>query len=312
MKKIITTGLIVSAIIVSQTSAMNYEIMPISNTEPAIISDDLKTDVNLTPTQKLLKKYELVLRNNRIESDYKYNSKTYYTSKIKTDNLIVPDEIKKESKKIYFLVEEWNDRVYFKNSAMMMDEELEVEEIKKEYNYKIVDFKEWQKEYTFKNKDLIKDFWEWEYSNISITLIAEISDTVKVPLTNSVYVSVNTKENVLNNLKDEKKEKYSYFGYYNSNDLEEYLEKLSTKISRDNYKIILTKADKKIEKWLDDNEKIKENIIKSIKKESDFKKYVEKYSIYSETELLFSSLSRAVKNQLQNIRAFNVIDSILK
>ena len=312
MKKIITTALIASALIASQTSAMDIEITPISIMEPIVITEEVNKEINLTPTQELLKKFELVLRNNRVDSDYEYNSKTYYTSKIKTDNLIVPKEIKKEAKKIYFLVEEWNDRVYYKNSAIMMDEEVKVEEIKKEYNYKVVDFKEWQKEYIFENKDLVKDFWEGEYSNVVITLIAEFSDTEKVPLTNSVYVSINTKENVLNRLQEEKEEKYSYFGYYDSNDLEEYLENLSTKLSRADYKKILNKADKKIEEWLDENEKIKENIFKSIKKESDFSNYVEKYTIYSETDILFSSLARAVKNQLQNIRAFDAIDSILK
>ena len=52
--------------------------------------------------------------------------------------------------------------------------------------------------------------------------------------------------------------------------------------------------------------------INSIKQESDFKKHSDTYFIYSETSNLLNSLSNAIKNQLQNIRAFDAIDAIFK
>jgi hypothetical protein len=116
----------------------------------------------------------------------------------------------------------------------------------------------------------------------------------------------------LNYLQNRQENKYNYFGYYNSEELEEYLEKYSDKLSRSEYKKILRKADYKVKNGLNKNEKVKNYIIKSITKESDFKIYFEKYVIYTETDRLFSTLSRAVRNQLQDIRAFDAIDSILK
>lgn len=313
MKKIITTAILATAIFSSQASAMDYNIMPISATlTPNVTSIEIedKEESVLTSTQELLKKYELVLRNNKILSDYDYNSTTYYTTKIKTDDLIVPKEIMEKATKIYFLVEEWNNRIYFKESSIMEDEPLEIDEVKSEYNYKIVDFIDWQDEYIFENKDLIKSFEDDKNSSVTIKLMAEFSETEKVALANSVYVSIWTKANVLNALQNQ--DEYSYFGYYNSNDLETYLEKKSESLSRSDYKEILTKADKRIDTGLVKNNSIKEWILESITEESDFSKNVEKYSVYSETENLFNSLARAVKNQLQNVRAFDAIDSILK
>jgi hypothetical protein len=104
----------------------------------------------------------------------------------------------------------------------------------------------------------------------------------------------------------------SYFGYYNSNDLEIYLEEISQKMTRVEYKNLLSKADSKIDSAVKQNEKALDTILKSIKKDSDFSKYTSKYKNYSETRTLLSNLGSAVKNQLQNIRAFDAIDAILK
>jgi hypothetical protein len=53
-------------------------------------------------------------------------------------------------------------------------------------------------------------------------------------------------------------------------------------------------------------------MLNSIKKDWDFEKNISKYKNYSETRTLLSNLGSAVKNQLQNIRAFDAIDAILK
>ncbi len=142
--------------------------------------------------------------------------------------------------------------------------------------------------------------------------MAEFSDTEKVALSNTAYLNMNTKINVLQNLKNGEENLDYYYRYYNSNELEEYLEKFSEKLTRAEYKKVLINADRKLKLLIGKNEKVKETILNSINKESDFKKYIDKYSEYTETQRLFSSLASAVKNQLQNIRAFDAIDSILK
>jgi hypothetical protein len=158
MKKIITTAIIATALLSSQSFAMDTNTISAISVKPVLISEDIKVDNIGNSLKELLKKYEIVLRNNKVESDYKYNSSTYYTSKIKTENLIIPKEVINKVQKIYFLVEEGNDRIYFKNSAIMEEDSIEIEEVQKEYNYKKVAFKQDKKEYIFNNKDLVKNF----------------------------------------------------------------------------------------------------------------------------------------------------------
>jgi hypothetical protein len=71
------------------------EIMPIST--------EFTTSVEKTD---LSDENKLIIRNNKIESDYEYNNVNYYTSKIKAEDIVIPDDIKNKSNKIYFLVEE--------------------------------------------------------------------------------------------------------------------------------------------------------------------------------------------------------------
>ena len=72
-------------------------------------------------TETLLQKYDTIIRNNKIVQDNDYNSKTYFTKKIKTEDLVIPAEIKEQAKKIYFLVEEGNNVFYAKWLALEAD-----------------------------------------------------------------------------------------------------------------------------------------------------------------------------------------------
>jgi hypothetical protein len=83
-------------------------------------------------------------------------------------------------------------------------------------------------------------------------------------------------------------------------------------MTRTEYKKLLSKADTRIDSAVTKNNKVLEDVLKSIKKDSDFIKYTPKYKNYSETRTLLSNLGSAVKNQLQNVRAFDAIDAILK
>jgi hypothetical protein len=83
-------------------------------------------------------------------------------------------------------------------------------------------------------------------------------------------------------------------------------------MTRSEYKKLLSKADTRIDSAVTKNNKVLEDVLKSIKKDSDFAKYTSKYKNYSETRTLLSNLGSAVKNQLKNIRAFDAIDAILK
>ena len=303
MKKIIAGSVLGCALFTSGVFA-DYE-------QPVVISAPLEMT-----TQNWVKdttnQYDIIIRNNVIESDYEYNNSHYFTTKITTENIVIPEEIKDDSEKIYFLVEQWRDRTYYYKSSLEMSDEA-IETVKDEYNYKVVDFKAWQKEYVFDNSDLIKNFWDDKATSIHITLMAELSDGSKKELSNTVYVNVNDKKGTLQNLYNQSIDQQDlFFGYYNSNDLEIYLEEISNKMTRTEYKKLLSKADTRIYTANKKNEDTLTTMLNSIKKESDFEKNISKYTNYSETRTLLSNLGSAVKNQLQNIRAFDAIDAILK
>jgi len=303
MKKIIASSIIASALIAVPTFAneAKMEIMPISS--PISVTSEIIEDTAVN-------KYETIIRNNTIQADGEYNNSHYYTTKIKTEDIVIPEELKDSAEKFYFLVEQGAQRYYF--GAMKAESDaMEISEVSDEYNYKIVDFDDSKTEYIFNNEDLVKDFDEDTNKNVSITLMAELEDGKQISLSNAAYIYIASKENTLSNLVSQENES-SYYGYYNSSELENYLETMSEKMERSEYKTMLSKADSKISRALRENTKNKDDFIEDISKESDFKYNVEKYKTYSEVNKLMNSLNSAVKNQLQNIRAFDAIDAILK
>ncbi len=301
MKKIILTSLASALIVVPSISfawADYMEIMPISN--------DITTSVEKTD---LSDENKLIIRNNKIESDYEYNNINYYTSKIKAENIVIPEDIKNESNKIYFLVEEWSRIFYMEDS--MLSWKWGSSEVKDVYNYKIVDFTESKDEYLFQNKDLVKNFWDDDYVWVSITLMADMKDATKMVLSNPVYIDINNKRWTLSNLLS-KNNPDRYYGYYNTSKLEDYLLEFWDKLSREQYKKILNKADSRIKSSIEKNNDTMETLLNSINKESDFEKNLDKYQALTETTQLLNSLNSAVKNQIQSIRAYDIIDALLK
>jgi len=280
---------------------MTTQDMPVTNLTSSYETWTLVSDLSL--------KYDLIIRNNNINSDYEYNNKTYYTKKISTENLVVPDEIKQKAKRIYFLVEEWNSPIFY-NKTMWAAEDQSTD-VKKEYNYKIVDFTPWKTEYTFNTIDLVKDLKDGEYKSVTITLIAELSDTDKLYLSNSAYINIADKQSILEQLNALKDPTWtSYYGYYDTDSIGKYLEKLWEKMSREEYKKTLTKVQTKLKSLLTKNEDSKKEILKSIAKETDFNTNLDKYTLYSETNNLLSNVSSATLGQIQKLRSYDLIDWI--
>ncbi len=274
-----------------------------------VVTTSTVQELPTNTTEILLQKYDTIIRNNKIVQDNDYNSKTYFTKKIKTEDLVIPAEIKEQAKKIYFLVEEGNNVFYAKWLALEADM-MSIDTVEKEYNYKVVNFTEGKTEYTFNSADLLKDFSKDEYKNVTITLVAEFANGEKLNLANPAYVSIGNKENILETLKNEKDPDQSYFGYYDAGSLETYLEKLGDKMARNDYKAILTKSQTKLKSLISKNEASKKETLASIKKESDFADKVETYALYSETGNLLSNVANATKQQLQKIRSYELIDSV--
>lgn len=287
-----------------------------------IANDDINSDTNISTTDlpsddwesvinDLINKYDLVIRNNILESDNEYNWVNYFTSKILTDNIVVPDEIKQSAKRIYFLVEEGVDRLYYAEDAMWKWGTW-IDSVQREYNYKIVDYIEWKNEYVFNNKDLVKDFSDDDYRNVQITLMADFSDTQRQALSNPIYISIEDKKSTFATIKNNESEDWYYYSYFNSDNIEKYLENLANKLSRADYKKILEKAEKKVTSTNKTNEDKFNATLWLITMEWDFSKYINSYVEYVDNQSLFSGLWYAVKNQLQNIKAFDTIDAILK
>ncbi len=303
MKKIIASSIIASALIAVPTFAneTKMEIMPIS--APISVTSEIIEDTAVN-------KYETIIRNNKIQADAEYNNSHYYTTKIKAEDIVIPEELKDSAEKFYFLVEQGSQRYYFGAMKVQADA-MEISEVSDEYNYKIVDFDASKTEYIFNNEDLVKDFDEDTNKNVSITLMAELEDGKQVALSNGVYIYIASKENTLSNLVSQEEES-SYYGYYNSSELENYLETMSEKMERSEYKTMLSKADSKISRALRENTKNKDEMLEKITRESHFSNYVSDYKSYNEVNKLMNGLNSAVKNQLQNIRAFDAIDKILR
>jgi hypothetical protein len=68
---------------------------------------------------ELYEKYSVIIRNNNLESDYEYNNVNYFNSKMKSEDIVVPDEVKNNSTRVYFLVEEGARMMYFEDSMAM-------------------------------------------------------------------------------------------------------------------------------------------------------------------------------------------------
>jgi hypothetical protein len=62
--------------------------------------------------------------------------------------------------------------------------------VTKEYNYRVVNFVEGKTEYTFNSADLVKDFSKDQFKNVTISLVAELSDNQKINLANAAYVNI--------------------------------------------------------------------------------------------------------------------------
>jgi hypothetical protein len=300
MKKIVTLA-IASSILLAWNTFADEAIKTTSITSTWTVQE-LPVDTNA-----LAQKYDTIIRNNVITADGEYNNSHYFTKKIKTTDIVIPDEIKASAKKIYFLVEEGSPIVYFKAEAAM--DSVPTTPVTKEYNYRVVNFVEGKTEYTFNSADLVKDFSKDQFKNVTISLVAELSDNQKINLANAAYVNIWDKSNVLETLKTQKDPTWtSYYGYYDTQSLESYLEKLWEKMSRAEYKKVLTNAQTKLKALITKNEDSKKDILASITKESDFEGNIEKYTLYSETSGLLTQVSAATLAQIQKLRSYDLID----
>lgn len=309
MKKTIMTTLVASSLLLAWNTYADSEMMTTTT-----LVDPIPAVTNIvetgSTTSELTEKYDLIIRNNNILSDDEFNNKTYYTKKITTENLIVPEEISKTAKRIYFLVEEWYSRIFYNKEMWGMDRD-EAANVKQEYNYKTVDFTAWKKEYIFNTADLVKDFSKGEYKSVTITLVAEFSDTEKLYLSNMAYINVADKASILDNLKYSKDPTWSsYYGYFSPESLWDYLDKLWEKMTREEYKKTLIKVQTKLKTLVTKNEASKKVLLDSIKKESDFEANLDKYTLYTETNNLLMNVSSATINQLQKLRSYDLIDSV--
>lgn len=310
MKKVILwtllTSLVVAPWVFAATEDENMEVMPI-NAEAMPISAEVSDDME---NSELFEEYNVILRNNNLESDYDYNNVNYYNSKLKAEDIVIPEEIKDNSTRVYFLVEEGARMMYFEDS-MAVGWRGWASQVEQEYNYRVVDFEEWKEEYNFENKDLVEDFWEDEYTSVSITLMADMRDWTKLALSNSAYIDITSKRNTFSNILSES-DVDMYYGYYNTQNLEDYLLTLSEWMERKEYKSMLSKAESRIKTAMEKNNSSMDELLDSINYQADFEKNLDEFQTHSETDQLLNSLRSAVKNQLQNVRAFDAIDTILR
>lgn len=316
MKKTIVWGLAV-AMLLTWTSYVNADeaevltdapVPTLYNNIDSTETFDTQTDV----ISDLYNKYDIVLRNNIVVEDMEFNNVNYYTKKINTSNIVIPDEIKEKAKKMYFLIEEQSNWPIFYNKTMDESMGNSVENVKTEYNYKKVDVDSIKWEYTFNTKDLVKELKENEYKSVSIMLVAEIEEGKEINLSNSVYIYLSNKEATLTNLLVKENENFYNEYVYNADDIEKYLETVWAKMTRNEYKKLINGADVKITKMLKTTTEKKTKLLESIQKEEDFKSNLAKYKENFDSLNLLNNLSSAVKSQAYNIKTFDTIDSILK
>jgi hypothetical protein len=125
------------------------------------------------------------------------------------------------------------------------------------------------------------------------------------------YVNIADKQNILEALKYAKDPTgTSYYGYYDTDSLGIYLEKLGEKMTRPQFKNTLTKIQTKLKTLITKNEDSKKALLKSITKETDFETNLDKYTLNTETNNLLTSVASATQNQIQKLRSFDLIDSV--
>lgn len=316
MKKTIVWGLAV-AMLLTWTSYVNADEAEVLTDAPELYN--ITTDVTTTSIEiqsdlisGLLTKYDVILRNNIITVDYDYNSKNYYTKKLDTSNVIIPDEVKEKAKSIYFLLEEQRNWGIMYNDSMAKWEAILTENVKTEYNYKKVTVDSLKWEYIFNTKDIVKELKDSEYKSVMVTLIAEFENDEKINLSNSEYLYTENKESILINLLVKENENFYNEYVYNADDIEKYLEEKWAKMTREDYKKMINWADVKITKMLKNANDSKTKLLSSIQKEEDFSSVLAKFKENYNTINLLNNLSSAVKNQAYNIKTFETIDSILK
>lgn len=308
MKKIILITLVASWLLLTwNTYAGGWSQDMTTIAEPTLYTTDAVESGDIT--SELMKKYDLIIRNNNIVSDYEFNNKTYYTKKITTEDLVIPEEVTSKAKRIYFLVEEWNSPIFYNKAMWGVADEAAT--VNKEYNYKTVDFTPWKKEYTFNTIDLVKDLKDGQYKSVTISLVAEFSDTDKMLLSNTAFVNIADKQSILEQLKYAKDPTWtSYFGYYDTESIGKYLEKLWDKMTREQFKKTLTKVQTKLKSLITKNEDSKKTLLNSITKEADFNTNLDKYILNTETSNLLTNVNSATLNQLQKLRSYDLIDSV--
>ncbi len=318
MKKNIIIALWVTSLLSTQAFASDYTVIPVAKLLDAAapistITNYKDNTLSWTTNEELAQKYDVIIRNNNITWDNEYNSKNYYTSKLTAKDLVIPEEVQKNAKRIYFLVESYRNHYFFRWALKMEADAVTTTEVNKEYNYKTVDFTAGKAEYFFNNSDLVKDFEKDEYNTVNISLVADLNNGEKLYLSNSAYLTVWNKQRVLETLLNEKnKENTNYNSYFDTNTITQYLQKLGEKIWRDQYKTLLNNALTKIVTLNKQNETLKTNMLNSIKKESDFSQNLDKYSEYIETSNLSNSIMSGVSSEIQKIKSYDMIDNLFK
>lgn len=304
MKKIAPLMLI-WAMLVPQVS---FAVTPVATS----MNDTVDMWVDYAPEFEIFPPYEkddIILRNNRLEADYEYNDTHYFTKKILSGKISIPEEVQKNAKSYYFLVEEGYPMIYYKSSLDAAASE-DISYATDVYNYKTIAYTPNKDEYVFDSKSLVKDFSKDEYKNVTITLIAELNDGKKQPLSYPVYIYLQDKQGVLTNMYYQEVGYDYYYGYLDPNTLGEYLETKFKTLSRSDYKKVLEKASSNLKTLTKKNDANQKEIMKKITKESDFDSVLPEYTTYMELNELLSQVGPAINNQLQKIRSYDMLDQI--
>ncbi len=292
-------------------------IAPINSYASEILVDDYENIITEWLEDKtlkdLIKKHNNTLRKIKVLSDYEYNSKNYFTKRLKTWEVKIPEELEKRISKVEIIFKQGDNNGALNkilgNADAISSEKYSVKKSSVKINYKPT------RSYLYNTNDIVKlSTLEkqkrrngiWLQTSIKITFDAKNSIEL-----DSGYISIDSKAEILrNSLYNEENGFRDIYANINDDVIKTYLNNKYKNISRDEYKERLENMYNSIEKLNKKQSENEKELYKSIVKEEDFAKKKEEFERIISTKNLIKRLAYSINWQIKTLEAYNIIDSL--
>ncbi len=291
--------------------------LPINSYASKILIDDNESIITEGVKDKtlkdLIKKYNSTLKKVRVYSDYEYNSKHYFTKKLKTWEVKIPKEIKKRISKVEIIFKQDDDNGVLNkllgNADAISSEKYSIEKSSVKINYRPT------YSYLYNTSDIVKlsnlekqkrRGGIWLKTNLKITF--DTKDSIEL---DSEYIGVDSKAEILrNSLYDEENGFRDIYANIDDDVIRTYLNNKYKDVSRKEHRQKLKNMYNSIEKLNKKQNESEKKLYKSIVKEEDFEKKKEDFEKIISTKNLVERVAQSINWQIKTLEAYDIIDSL--